>query len=91
MIARVGRFDHLPEGLDEHAIDLLRQTVRSTPGYVAGFHMLDPKTRKALSVTVFEDRDALRRARQALEARPDERKVGISAEQVELYEETFVF
>jgi hypothetical protein len=61
------------------------------PGYVAGFHMLDPKTRKALSVTVFEDREALQRARQALEARPDERKVGISAEQVELYEETFVF
>jgi heme-degrading monooxygenase HmoA len=79
------------EDFDENALDLLRQTVRSTPGYVAGFHMLDPKTRKALSVTVFEDRDALQRAREALEALSEERKIGISADEVELYEDTFAF
>jgi hypothetical protein len=86
MIARVGIFDHLPENLDDDAVNLLRETVRSTPGYVGGFHMVDPKTRKALSVTVFEDRGALRRVREALNARPEERKVGISADRVEIYD-----
>jgi hypothetical protein len=91
MLARVARFDHLPEDLDADAVDLLRQTVRSTPGYVAGFHMLDPKTRRALSITVFEDRDALERTGEALDARPDDRKVGIVADDVQIYEDTFLF
>jgi hypothetical protein len=91
MLARVARFDRLPDDLDENAVDLLRQTVRSTPGYIAGFHMLDPQTRKALSITVFEDRDALLRAREALEARPDQHKVGIAADEVEIYNDTSLF
>jgi hypothetical protein len=86
MIARVGTFDHLPDDLDEAAVNLLRETVRATPGYVGGFHMIDPKTRKALSVTVFEDREALMRVRVALDARPDDKKVGISADSVEFYD-----
>jgi hypothetical protein len=86
MIARVATFDPLPDALDDAAVDLLRETIRETPGYVAGFHLLDPDTRKALSVAVFEDRDALARVAEALAARPDDRKVGISPDRVEHYE-----
>lgn len=86
MLARVARFDHLPDDLDDDAVGLLRETLRSTPGYVGGFHLVDPTTRKALSITVFEDADALRRAGEALEARPAERRVGIAPTKVELYE-----
>jgi hypothetical protein len=91
MLARVARFDHLPDDLDDDAVEMLRETLRSTPGYVAGFHLLDPSTRKALSITVFEDGEALRRAGQALAARPGHRTVGIAPTEVEVYEEAHRF
>jgi hypothetical protein len=90
MIARVATFDPLRNDLDDDAVELLRKTVRETPGYVAGFHMLDPKSRKALSVAVFEDREALARVDKALGARPGGREVGIQPDRVEHYE-TFGF
>jgi hypothetical protein len=86
MIARVATFNPLPDSLDDDAVELLRRTIRSVPGYIAGFHMLDPKTRKALSVCVFEDRDAAERTRAALDERPEGRRVGITADTVEFYE-----
>jgi hypothetical protein len=91
MLARVARFDHLPDDLDGDAVDTLRQILASTPGYVAGFHLLDRTTRKALSITVFEDHDALQRAGHALAGRPDDRTVGIAPTEVELYEEAHAF
>jgi hypothetical protein len=86
VIARVATFDTLPDGLSDDAVGLLRETVKATPGYVAGFHLRDPKTNKALSVAVFEDRDALGRVREALARRPEDRKVGIEPDQVEFFE-----
>jgi hypothetical protein len=86
MLARIATFDRLSDDLDDDAVDLLRRTVKKVPGYVAGFHMVDPKTRKALSIAVFEDREALQRVGEALKARPEERKVGIAPDRVELFE-----
>jgi hypothetical protein len=86
MLARVATFNVLPDDLDESAVDLLRQTVKGVPGYVAGFHMRDPKSGKALSITVFEDPEAIQRAREALDARPSDRKVGIEPDHVEFFE-----
>jgi hypothetical protein len=86
MLARVATFDSLPDGLDEGAVDLVRQTIKGVPGYVAGFHLRDPRTNKALSVTVYEDAAAVERAREAMTARPDERRVGIEPDQVEFFE-----
>jgi hypothetical protein len=86
MIARVATFDPLPEGVDNGAVELLRKTIRETPGYVAGFHLRDPETNKALSVSIYEDADALGRVRDALAARPDEKKVGIGPDRVEFFE-----
>jgi hypothetical protein len=86
MIARVATFTPLPDGLDDDAVGLLRTTIRSTAGYVGGFHLRDPKTNKAMSITVYENGDALRRAGAALAARPDDQKVGIDPDVVELFE-----
>ena len=86
MIARVATFERLPDDLDDAAVELLRKTVRETPGYVAGFHMMDPASGKALSVAVFENQNALTRVDEALAARPSERKVGIKPDRVEHYE-----
>ena len=86
MLARVATFDSLPDDLDDGSVDLLRDTIKAVPGYVAGFHLRDPRTHKALSVTVFEDRDAVERAREAMSQRPDDRKVGIDPDHVEFFE-----
>jgi hypothetical protein len=76
----------VPDALDDDAVELLRATIKETPGYVAGFHLRDPKTNKGLSITIYEDRDALRRAGTALAARPTDDKVGIDPDTVEFFE-----
>lgn len=86
MIARVATFNSLPDDLDDGAVDLLRQTVRETPGYVAGFHLRDPNTNKALSVTIFEDMNAIGRAGEALGRRAGDQRVGTEPDLVEYLE-----
>jgi hypothetical protein len=86
MIARVARFNSLPDGLDDGAVELLRRTIKETPGYVAGFHLRDPQNGTALSVTVYDDMDAVGRVRDALAARPEDRKVGMDPDEVEFFE-----
>ena len=86
MIARVATFMPLPEKLAQDALELLRKTVRETPGYVAGFHLRDPDTNKAMSITIYEDGDALRQVGAALAARPNGGKVGIDPDAVEFFQ-----
>jgi hypothetical protein len=86
VIARVATFHTLPDGVDADALGLLRETVKATPGYVAGFHLRDPQTNKGLSVAVFEDKHALGRVRDALARRPEDRKVGVEPDEVEFFE-----
>ena len=86
MLARVATFHTLPDDLDDGAVDLLRETIKGVPGYVAGFHLRDPRSGKALSVTVYEDRATLDRVRAAMGSRPDDRKVGIEPDEVEFFE-----
>lgn len=86
MIARIATFNPLPDDLDDAAVELLRQTIRQTPGYVAGFHLRDPNTNKGLSVTIYENRETVERVGAALAARPDDRKVGIDPDEVKFFE-----
>ena len=86
MIARVATFHTLPDDVDDDALGLLRETVKATPGYVAGFHLRDPNTNKGVSVAVFEDKDALARVRDALARRPEDRKVGVEPDEIEFFE-----
>jgi hypothetical protein len=86
VLARVASFDVLPADIPDDAVDLLRATIRGVPGYVGGFHMVDPQTRKALSVVVFEDMAAAQRAGAALAARPEGERVGIEPDRVEYFD-----
>lgn len=86
MLARVATFDALPDDVSDDAVDLLRETIRNVPGYVGGFHLVDPQTRKALSVVVLEDMAAVQRAGAALAARPAAKKVGIEPDRVEYFD-----
>ena len=85
MMARVATFDPLPEGVDDEAVQLLRRTIRETPGFVAGFHLGAPG-HKSLSIAIFEDAEAGRAAAAALGRRPADRKVGIDPDHVEFFE-----
>jgi hypothetical protein len=63
MIARVATFSSFdPSTLDSAAVEHLRKTIKSAPGYIAGFHLWNPETRKAVS----ESREGLNAAGRAL-------------------------
>ncbi len=86
MIARVATFDHLvPEDQNSEAVRLLRDTIRSAPGYVAGFHLHDPKSNKAMSIVVYENPAAAQAAGKTLAERADEQKVGIDPDHIEFF------
>jgi hypothetical protein len=92
MIARVATFHQLdPEGLDPQAVDRLRAVIKSTPGYVAGFHLRNPETGKAVSFTVYESAESLEAVGEALGQRADDEKVGIDPDEVDFYTEVFEF
>ena len=92
MIARVATFHQLdPEALDPQAIERLRTIIKATPGYVAGFHLRNPETGKAVSFTVYESADSLQAVGEALGQRPDDEKVGIDPDEVDYYTEVYEF
>ena len=67
MIARIATFSKFdPRTLDTTAVEQLRTTIRGAPGYVAGFHLWNPDSGKAVSFTVYETREGLEAAGRAL-------------------------
>jgi hypothetical protein len=92
MFARVATFTKLePTELDQDAVERLRRIIRSTPGYRAGFHVRDSKTGKALSIVVYENREAVEAARAGLGQRSDDERVGIEPDSIEFFDEVVSF
>jgi len=85
MLARLATFNSAPADIDDPAVKLLEETVKATPGFVAGFHMHDPKSGKAISFVVLEDATAARAMGEALARRPVEDRVGVDPDQVEFF------
>jgi len=77
MVARLATFNAAPADIDDANVELLRQTIKSTPGFVAGFHLGDESTGAAYSLIVFEDATAAAAAREALAAPAPEDRVGV--------------
>jgi microcystin degradation protein MlrC len=86
MLARLATFSSMPADLDDPAVRLLEETVKATPGFVAGFHMHDSKSGKAISFVVLEDANAARAVAEALARRSVEDRVGVDPDQVEFFE-----
>lgn len=86
MLARLATFNSAPTDINDPSVRLLEQTVKATPGFVAGFHLHDPKTGKALSLVVLEDANSVQAMREALARRPPETRVGVDPDQVEFFE-----
>jgi hypothetical protein len=92
MIARLATFaDFDPNALDPAAVEALRTTIKNAPGFVAGYHLWNPETGKAVSFTVYESREGLEKAGQALAARNEDERVGADPDEVEYYTEVIEF
>ena len=65
--------------------------IKATPGFVAGFHLRNPETGKAVSFTVYESADGLEAAGRALGQRSDDERVGIDPDEVDYYTEVIEF
>jgi hypothetical protein len=74
MLARLATFNSPPSDVEDPNVQLLRQTIKDTPGFVAGYHLLDPQTGKAMSLVIVNDADGARAMRQALAARPSDKQ-----------------
>jgi hypothetical protein len=92
VIARVATFHQFdPDKLDPKAVEHFRSIIKSTPGYIAGFHLRNPETGKAVSFTVYESAEALKKAGDALARRPDIDPAGIEPDEVDYYTEAVEF
>jgi hypothetical protein len=84
MLARLLTFEsQTPSDPHDPKVELLRETVRSAPGYVAGFHLLDPQTGKGYSLIVAQDESGMRTIGKALAARTAEDRIGIDPDKTE--------
>jgi hypothetical protein len=84
MLARLATFNSQPADPDDDTVQYLRDTIKSVPGFVAGFHMLDEQSGQAYSLVVVEDEVSSARVREALAQRPRERRVGVDPDRVQL-------
>jgi hypothetical protein len=92
MIARVATFHRLDaDVLDPQAVERLRTIIKGTPGFVAGYHLRDPETGKAVSFTVYESAESLQTVGEALGQRADDERVGIDPDEVNYYREVYEF
>ena len=82
MLARLATFNSVPADVDDPNVKLLRETISGPPGFVAGFHLRDPQTGKAFSLSVYEDTDAAKAAGQRMQARPADKRVGVDPDSV---------
>ena len=83
LVATLATFkDGPPADTNEPRVALLRQTLRESPGFVAGYHLAAADGSEAYSLVVFENEEQLGRAMRALEGRPEEHKVGVDPDRV---------
>lgn len=68
MIARLAEHSHLPADLDPDYVARHRAWIASQPGFCGGYHLLEPETGRALSLTMWEDQDALAAVERAQKA-----------------------
>ena len=59
MIARLAEHSHLPADLDPQYVSRHRTWIAAQPGFCGGYHLLEPDTGHALSLTMWQDEDAL--------------------------------
>ena len=69
MIARLAEHSHIPTDLDPDYVARHRAWIASQPGFCGGYHLLEAETGRALSLTMWEDHDAVAAVDRAQETR----------------------
>ena len=59
MIARLAEHSHIPADLDPAYVARHRAWIAEQPGFCGGYHLFEPETGHALSLTMWEDDAAL--------------------------------
>jgi heme-degrading monooxygenase HmoA len=59
MIARLAEHSHIPEDVDPEYVARHRAWIAEQPGFCGGYHLLDAETGRALSLTIWQDGDAV--------------------------------
>jgi hypothetical protein len=65
MIARLAEHSQLPPDLDPDYVARHRAWMAAQPGFCGGYHLLEPQTGRALSLTMWQDDAALAAAGRA--------------------------
>jgi hypothetical protein len=66
VIARLAEHTQLPADLDRAYVTRFRHWLAAQRGFCGGYHMLEPGTGHALSLTLWQDTQALEAAGQAM-------------------------
>jgi heme-degrading monooxygenase HmoA len=66
--ARLAEHSRSPAEIDPDYVARHRAWIAAQPGFCGGYHLLEPETGRALSLTMWEDDDALAAAERALRA-----------------------
>ena len=75
MIARIAEHSQLPADLDPDYVARHRTWIAAQPGFCGGYHLLEPETGHALSLTMWQDDDALAAADRAQSAGPADGRI----------------
>lgn len=65
MIARLAEHGRLPADLDPDYVARQRAFIAAQPGFCGGYHLLEPETGHAMSLTMWQDEHALAAAERA--------------------------
>jgi heme-degrading monooxygenase HmoA len=65
MIARLAEHSQLPANLDPYYVAKHRAWIAAQPGFCGGYHLLEPETGRALSLSLWKDEEALAAAQGA--------------------------
>lgn len=69
MIARIGEHNHHPDDLDPDYVGGIRAFLATRQGFCGGYHLLEPETGRAMSLTLWHDAKALADAERAMTER----------------------
>ena len=75
MIARLAEHHQLPADLDPTYVARHRAWMAAQPGFCGGYHLLEPETGHALSLSLWQDEAALAAAESAQSAGPADGRI----------------
>jgi hypothetical protein len=85
MVARLMTFnDREPVGADNPRVALLRRTVKETPGFIAGYELVDEDNGRVFTLIIGENDLTHAEIGRRLAARADGEKLGVDPDEVQM-------